>query len=70
MAVPSKEEIMAALQVPEVGRIDPKSRRYIRHDIITPAQRSQRNKFKSGLNLHIEKHLSKKKMPKGSKWDR
>ena len=69
MGVPSKEEIISALQVPEVERIAPKSRGYIRTDVITPAQRWQRDQWKSGLNLHIQKHMDKRKMPKGSKWD-
>lgn len=69
MGVPSKAEIVAALKVPEVERVAPKSRGYIRGDVMTKAQRSQRDQWKSGLNLYVEKHINKKKMPRGGKWD-
>ena len=67
MAVPSREDIIAALRVPEVSAAP--HRVHVRTDIITPAQRAVKDRLKSQLADHVKKHLMAKSIRKRGKWD-
>jgi hypothetical protein len=67
MAVPSRDEIIAALRVLEVTAAP--HRVYVRTDIITPAQQAVKDRLKAQMNDHIQKYMMAKSIKKRSKWD-
>ena len=67
MGVPSKEDIAAALRVPEVAPA--RHRVHIRTDVITPAQRAVKDQWKSNLSIALEQRLRRKASVKRTKWD-
>lgn len=67
MGVPSKEDIAAALRVPEVAPA--KHRVHVRTDVITPAQKEVKNRLKRSWAISLEDQLRRKASIKRSKWD-
>ena len=67
MGVPSKEDIAAALRVPEVAPA--RHRVHIRTDVITPAQQAVKNRLKKSWAVSLEDQLRRKASVKRSKWD-
>ena len=67
MGVPSKEDIAAALRVPEVAPA--RHRVHIRTDVITPAQQAVKNRLKRSWAVSLEDQLRRKASVKRSKWD-
>ena len=67
MGVPSREDIAAALRVPEVAPA--KHRVHIRTDVITPAQQAVKNRLKRSWAVSLEDQLRRKASVKRSKWD-
>lgn len=67
MSVPSRDEIIAALRVPEVNTAP--HRVHVRTDIITPAQQAVKDRLKAQMNDHIQKYMMEKSIKKRSKWD-
>lgn len=67
MGVPSKEDIVAALRVPEVAPA--RHRVHIRTDVITPAQQAVKNRLKMSWAVSLEDQLRRKASVKRSKWD-
>lgn len=67
MTVPTMEEILEALKIPEVA---PSNRRvYVRGDIITPAQKLVKDRIKININKDVLDQLKNKSMRKKTKWD-
>ena len=67
MGVPSKEDIVAALRVPEIAPA--RHRVHIRTDVITPAQQAVKNRLKMSWAVSLEDQLRRKASVKRSKWD-
>ena len=67
MSVPSRDEIIAALRVPEVNAAP--HRVHFRTDIITPAQQAVKNRLKRSWAASLEDQLRRKASVKRSKWD-
>lgn len=67
MGVPSKEDIVAALRVPEIAPA--RHRVHIRTDVITPAQQAVKNRLKRSWAVGLEDQLRRKASVKRSKWD-
>lgn len=67
MGVPSKEDIVAALRVPEIAPA--RHRVHIRTDVITPAQQAVKNRLKRSWAVSLEDQLRRKASVKRSKWD-
>lgn len=67
MGVPSREDIIAALRVPEVAPA--RHRVHIRTDVITPAQQAVKNRLKMSWAVSLEDQLRRKASVKRSKWD-
>lgn len=67
MAVPSREDIIAALRVPEVNAAP--HRVHVRTDVITPAQKAVKDRLKRSWAASLEDELRKKAGVKRSKWD-
>ena len=67
MGVPSREDIIAALRLPEVAPA--KHRVYVRTDVITPAQKAVKDRLKRSWAASLEDQLRKKAGAKRSKWD-
>ena len=67
MGVPSREDIIAALRVPEVAPA--RHRVHIRTDVITPAQQAVKNRLKRSWAVSLEDQLRRKASVKRSKWD-
>jgi hypothetical protein len=67
VGVPSKEDIAAALRVPEVAPA--RHRVHIRTDVITPAQQAVKNRLKMSWAVSLEDQLRRKASVKRSKWD-
>lgn len=66
MAVPSKDDIISALRVPEV--MD-RRRGNIRNDVVTEAQQAVKNRLKTSWAAKLEEQLRKKASVKRTKWD-
>ena len=67
MGVPSREDIIAALRLPEVAPA--KHRVHVRTDVITPAQKAVKDRLKRSWAASLEDQLRKKAGAKRSKWD-
>tara|TARA_R110000772_G_scaffold29957_1_gene74668 strand:- start:1524 stop:1730 length:207 start_codon:yes stop_codon:yes gene_type:complete len=67
VGVPSKEDIIAALRVPEVAPA--KHRVHFRASVITPAQQAVKNRLKRSWAISLEDQLRRKAGVKRSKWD-
>ena len=67
MGVPSKEDIIAALRLPEVAPA--KHRVHVRTDVITPAQKAVKDRLKRSWAASLEDQLRRKASVKRSKWD-
>ena len=67
MGVPSREDIIAALRLPEVAPA--KHRVYVRTDVITPAQKAVKDRLKRSWAASLEDQLRRKASVKRSKWD-
>ena len=67
MGVPSREDIIAALRLPEVAPA--KHRVHVRTDIITPAQKAVKDRLKRSWAANLEDQLRRKASVKRSKWD-
>ncbi len=67
MAVPSREDIIAALRIPEVT--PSRHRVHIRTDVITPAQKAVKDRLKRSWAASLEDQLRRKAGVKRSKWD-
>lgn len=67
MGVPSREDIIAALRLPEVAPA--KHRVHVRTDVITPAQKAVKNRLKRSWAASLEDQLRRKASVKRSKWD-
>ncbi len=67
MGVPSREDIIAALRLPEVAPA--KHRVHVRTDVITPAQKSVKDRLKRSWAASLEDQLRRKASVKRSKWD-
>ena len=67
MGVPSREDIIAALRLPEVAPA--KHRVLVRTDIITPAQKAVKDRLKRSWAASLEDQLRRKASVKRSKWD-
>ena len=67
MGVPSREDIIAALRLPEVAPA--KHRVHVRTDVITPAQKAVKDRLKRSWAANLEDQLRKKASVKRSKWD-
>lgn len=67
MGVPSREDIIAALRLPEVAPA--KHRVHVRTDVITPAQKAVKDRLKRSWAANLEDQLRRKASVKRSKWD-
>lgn len=67
MGVPSREDIIAALRLPEVAPA--KHRVHVRTDVITPAQKAVKDRLKRSWAANLEDQLRRKAGVKRSKWD-
>jgi len=67
VGVPSREDIIAALRLPEVAPA--KHRVQVRTDIITPAQKAVKDRLKRSWAASLEDQLRRKASVKRSKWD-
>lgn len=67
MGVPSREDIIAALRLPEVAPA--KHRVHVRKDVITPAQKAVKDRLKRSWAASLEDQLRRKASVKRSKWD-
>ena len=67
MGVPSREDIIAALRLPEVAPA--KHRVHVRKGVITPAQKAVKDRLKRSWAASLEDRLRKKAGAKRSKWD-
>jgi len=67
VGVPSREDIIAALRLPEVAPA--KHRVHVRTDVITPAQKAVKNRLKRSWAASLEDQLRRKASVKRSKWD-
>ncbi len=67
MGVPSREDIIAALRLPEVAPA--KHRVHVRTDVITPAQKAVKDRLKRSWAASLEDQLRRKASVKRSKWD-
>jgi len=67
VGVPSREDIIAALRLPEVAPA--KHRVYVRTDVITPAQKAVKDRLKRSWAASLEDQLRRKASVKRSKWD-
>jgi len=67
VGVPSREDIIAALRLPEVAPA--KHRVHVRTDVITPAQKSVKDRLKRSWAAGLEDQLRRKAGAKRSKWD-
>ena len=67
MGVPSREDIIAALRLPEVAPA--KHRVHVRTDVITPAQKAVKDRLKRSWAVSLEDQLRRKASVKRSKWD-
>jgi hypothetical protein len=67
VGVPSREDIIAALRLPEVAPA--KHRVHVRTDVITPAQKAVKDRLKRSWAASLEDQLRRKASVKRSKWD-
>jgi hypothetical protein len=67
VGVPSREDIIAALRLPEVAPA--KHRVHVRTDVITPAQKAVKDRLKRSWAASLEDQLRRKAGVKRSKWD-
>ena len=67
MGIPSREDIIAALRLPEVAPA--KHRVHVRTDVITPAQKAVKDRLKRSWAANLEDQLRRKASVKRSKWD-
>ena len=67
MGVPSREDIIAALRLPEVAPA--KHKVHTRTDVITPAQKAVKDRLKRSWAARLEDQLRRKASVKRTKWD-
>ena len=67
MGVPSIEDIIAALRLPEVAPA--KHRVHVRTDVITPAQKAVKDRLKRSWAASLKDQLRRKASVKRSKWN-